>query len=70
MLVAKDESTGATLVYDCLAKGPGDDWVVGQFVRDLEDYRDAVTSASRLTVNRRCSHYSRRSLRRGKATPC
>ena len=38
MLVAKDESSGATLAYDCEAKGPGDEWVVRQLSRDLEDW--------------------------------
>ena len=38
VLVAKDESTGATLAYDFLAKCPADDWVVRQLVRDLEDW--------------------------------
>ena len=35
VLVAKDEATGAVLAYDCYAKGPSDDWVVKQLVRDL-----------------------------------
>ena len=35
VLVAKDETTGATLAYNCVAKGPADDWVVRQLVRDL-----------------------------------
>ena len=26
------------LAYDCLAKGPGVDWVVGQLARDLGDW--------------------------------
>ena len=38
VLVAKDESTGATLAYDCEAKGPSDVWVMKQFARDLEDW--------------------------------
>ena len=38
MLVAKDETSGAALAYDYIAKAPGDVWVVGQFVRDLEDW--------------------------------
>ena len=38
VLVAEDETSGAVLSYDCLAKGPGDNWVVRQFVRDLEDW--------------------------------
>ena len=37
VLVAKDETSGATLAYDCEAKGPSDEWVVRQMVRDLED---------------------------------
>ena len=35
--MAKDEGTGAVLAYDCFAKGPRDDWVVKQLVRDLAD---------------------------------
>ena len=38
VLVAKDEVTGAVLAYDCFAKGPSDDCVVKQLVRDLEDW--------------------------------
>ena len=38
VLVAKDESTGAILAYDCEAKGPSDVWAMKQFVRDLEDW--------------------------------
>ena len=38
VLVAKDKTSGAGLAYDCLVKEPGDDWVVGQFVRDPEDW--------------------------------
>ena len=38
VLVAKDVSSGATLAYDCEAKGPSDEWVVRQMVRDLEDW--------------------------------
>ena len=38
VLVAKDESSGATLAYDCETKGPGDDWVIRQLDRDLEDW--------------------------------
>ena len=38
MLVAEDETSGAVLSYDCLAKGPGVDWVVGQLARDLGDW--------------------------------
>ena len=38
VLVAKDEANGAVLSYDCFAKGPSDDWVVKQLVRDLEDW--------------------------------
>ena len=38
VLAAKDESSGATLAYDCEAKGPSDEWVVRQLARDLEDW--------------------------------
>ena len=38
VLVAKDETSGATLAYDCEAKGPSDEWVVRQMIRDLEDW--------------------------------
>ena len=38
VLVAEDETSGAVLSYDCLAKGPGVDWVVGQLARDLGDW--------------------------------
>ena len=38
VLVVKDETSGATLAYDCEAKGPSDEWVVRQMVRDLEDW--------------------------------
>ena len=34
--MAKDEGTGAVLAYDCFAKGPSENWVVKQFVRDLD----------------------------------
>ena len=33
VLVAKDESTGATLAYECLAKDPAGTWVVTEFGR-------------------------------------
>ena len=38
VLVAKDESSGATLAYECETKGPGDDWVIRQLDRDLQDW--------------------------------
>ena len=38
VLVVKDETSGAVLAYDSLMKGAGDDWVVSQLVRDLEDW--------------------------------
>ena len=38
VLVAKDESSGATLAYECEAKGPGDDWVIRQLDGDLQDW--------------------------------
>ena len=38
VLVAKDESSGATLAYDCESKGPSDEWVIRQLDRDLEDW--------------------------------
>ena len=38
VLVAKDETSGATLAHDCEAKGPSDEWVVRQMSRDLEDW--------------------------------
>ena len=36
ILIVRDAQSGAKLAYDCEAKGPGDDWVVKQLVRDLE----------------------------------
>ena len=38
VLVAKDEETGSLLAYDCTKKGPGDEWVMRQLVRDLSDW--------------------------------
>ena len=38
VLVVKDETSGAVLAYDSLMKGAGDDLVVSQLVRDLEDW--------------------------------
>ena len=37
VLVARDLESGATLAYDCEAKGPSDAWMIKQFVKDLED---------------------------------
>ena len=37
VLVAKDETSGAVLAYDCLDEGPSDEWLVRQLVRDLKD---------------------------------
>ena len=52
VLVAKDESTGAILAYDCEAKGPSDVWVMKQFARDLEDWA-GETSTLRRAESRR-----------------
>ena len=38
VLVARDLESGATLAYDCEAKGPSDAWMIKQFVKDLEDW--------------------------------
>ena len=41
--MAKDESTGAILAYDCEARRPSDVWVMKQLARDFEAWgrRDA-----------------------------
>ena len=36
VLIGKLKPSGAALAYTCMAKGPGDAWVVKQFVRDME----------------------------------
>ena len=36
VLIVRDAQSGAKLAYDCEVKGPGDDWVVKQLVRDVE----------------------------------
>ena len=36
MLVAKDDTSGSVLAYDCVCKGPTDEWVVKQIVQDIE----------------------------------
>ena len=68
VLVAKDETTGAVLAYDCFAKGPSDDWVVKQFVRDLEEWgrRDIRLQ----TCGEPAMHSSRRSPRTARARLC
>ena len=38
VLVAKDETSGAVLADDFVIKGPGDDWVFKQLIRDLVDW--------------------------------
>ena len=38
LLIVNDRQSGATLAYDCEAKGPGDAWVVKQLVSDLADW--------------------------------
>ena len=38
VLIAKDVSSGAVLAYDCERKGSGDQWLVKQLARDLDDW--------------------------------
>ena len=57
VLVAKDETNGAVLAHDSLVKGPGDDWVVGQLVRDLEDWGRHDISFQ--TENQPCWRFSK-----------
>ncbi len=38
MLVAKDNATGCVLSYDCICKGPNDEWVVKQLIKDIETW--------------------------------
>ena len=38
VLIVKDDASGSTLAYDVEAKGPSDEWVLRQLVRDLEDW--------------------------------
>ncbi len=37
-LIVKDNESGSVLAYDCEVKGPGDEWVLRQLARDLEDW--------------------------------
>ena len=36
VLIGTIKPSGTALAYKCTAKGPSDQWVVEQFVRDLE----------------------------------
>ena len=38
MLVVKDDESGSTLAYDCEVKGPGDEWMLRQLAKDLEEW--------------------------------
>ena len=38
MLVAKDDQSGSVLCYDCVCKGPTDEWLVKQFVADIDSW--------------------------------
>ena len=37
VLIAKDRASGAFLALACTEKGPADQWVAKQFIRDLYD---------------------------------
>ena len=38
LIVAKDEVSGSVLAYDCVCKGPTDEWVIKQIIKDLDTW--------------------------------
>ena len=62
LLIVKDEDSGSTLCYDCLAKGLGDAWVCRQLERDLEEWGRSDLCPRR-TAKSRCWPCKRRCRR-------
>ena len=63
VLIVRDAQSGAKLAYDCEVKGPGDDWVVEQLVRDFEVWgrTDIFLMSAESRRRSRCSkHWPRR----------